>query len=440
MRMTSKSKAFCAALALACAGSNIFTLSAANWPQWRGPDFNGSSPEKHLPSSWSTTEGVLWKAALPGPAGSTPIVWKNHVFVTSPDTEKNLALIALDRKTGKVLWQKTVAEGDRTVGRNNMASPSPVTDGKLVITMFGTSDIAAFDFSGKEIWKRNLGRDFGKLAVMWIYGSSPMLHDGKLYVQVLQRDNPADYAHAVDGNPKRESYLLCMDPKTGKDIWRHVRPTDAIKESNEAYSTPIPVKTAKGTEIVVLGGDYMTGHSPKDGAELWRAGGLNPKHDPWWRIVPSPVSADGVILASAPKRDPVFAFKTGGKGDITTSELAWAFKENPTDWSTPLYYQGKIFVLDGDKKVMTCLDPKTGEKKWQGPLGVRETFWSSPTAADGKIYCIGEGGTVVVLSAGDEFKILDTIKMGEAPVKSTIAVAEGQIFIRTSQNLYCIGK
>ena len=377
---------------------------------------------------------------MPGPAGSTPIVWNNHVFLTSPDEQKNLALFALDRKTGKVLWQKTVAEGDRTVGRNNMASPSPVTDGKLVIAMFGTSDIAAFDFSGKEVWKRNLGREFGKLAVMWLYGSSPLLYDGKLYVQVLQRDNPADYAHAVDANPKRDSYLLCMDPKTGKDIWKHVRPTDALKESHEAYSTPIPVKTAKGLEIVVLGGDYMTGHSAKDGAELWRAGGINPKKDPWWRIVPSPVVADGVILASAPKRDPVFAFKTGGKGDITTSHLAWSFTENPTDWSTPLYYQGKVFILDGDKKVLTCLDPKTGAKKWQGSLGVRETFWSSPTAADGKIYCLGEGGTVVVLSAGDEFKVLSTIKMGEAPAKSTIAVAGGQIFIRTAQNLYCIGK
>ena len=155
---------------------------------------------------------------------------------------------------------------------------------------------------------------------------------------------------------------------------------------------------------------------------------------------PLHVVADGVILASAPKRDPVFAFKTGGKGDITASHLAWSFTENPTDWSTPLYYQGKVFILDGDKKVLTCLDPKTGAKKWQGSLGVRETFWSSPTAADGKIYCLGEGGTVVVLSAGDEFKVLSTIKMGEAPAKSTIAVAGGQIFIRTAQNLYCIGK
>lgn len=415
-------------------------LQAADWPQWRGPRFDGSSPEKNLPESWSLTEGIAWKKPLPARAGSTPITWGDRIFLTSPDANKNLLLLCLDRKTGDILWQKESAVGDRTGERNNMASPSPVTDGKSVFALFGTSDLVAYDFGGEELWRRNLGKDFGKFAIMWLYGSSPLLYKGNLYIQVLQRDVANEYSHAVDGKVERESYLLCIDPKTGKDLWRSVRPTDAIKESSEAYSTPTPFEGAQGTEIVLLGGNYLTGHSPKDGKELWRAGGLNPKQDPWWRIVPSPVMADGIILASAPKRDPVFAYKTGGKGDITATHLAWKMTENSTDWSTPLFYNGKIFVLDGDKKVLSCVDPKTGEKKWSGSLNVKEIFWSSPTGADGKIYCIGEGGTVVVCSAGDEFKVLSTIPMGEGPCRSSIVVANEHLYIRTAQNLYSIGK
>jgi outer membrane protein assembly factor BamB len=166
---------------------------------------------------------------------------------------------------------------------------------------------------------------------------------------------------------------------------------------------------------------------------------LNPRRESARRIVPSPVAADGIIIACAPKRDPVFAIKDGGKGSVTDTHLAWQLKEFPSDCATPLFYQKKLFILDGDKQMMTCLEPQTGAKKWQGNLGVREIFRASPTGADGRIYCLSESGTVVVLDAGDEFKILSTVAMGEAPVRSSIAVAQGQLFIRTARNLYCIG-
>ena len=147
-----------------------------------------------------------------------------------------------------------------------------------------------------------------------------------------------------------------------------------------------------------------------------------------------------MIFVCAPKKEPVFAIKSGGQGNITATHIAWKFDEFPSDCVTPLFYQDKLFVLDGDKQMMTCLDPKTGEKKWQGNLGLREIFRGSPTGADGKIYCLGERGTVVILDAGKEFKILATIKMGEEPIRSSIAVSQGQLFIRTAQNLYCVGK
>jgi len=152
------------------------------------------------------------------------------------------------------------------------------------------------------------------------------------------------------------------------------------------------------------------------------------------------VVANGIIIACSPKRDPVLGIRDGGKGLVTDTALAWRFKEFPSDCVTPLVYRNQLFVLDGDRQVMTCLDPKTGQKKWQGNLGLREIFRASPTGADGRIYCLSENGTAVVLDAGQEFKILSTIPMGEAPVRSSIAVAHGQLFIRTAQHLYCVGK
>ena len=416
-------------------------LEAENWPQWRGPYFNGSTTEKGLPDQWSKTKNMAWVTPLPGYSGATPVVWDDSIFISSPDPQKDLLLICVDRKDGKVRWQKVVGSGDREKGRNNMASPSPVTDGKSVFILFGTGDLAAYDFSGKQLWARNLVKDYGRFSINWLYGSSPLLYQGKLFVEVLQQNPiPSHYPHARDDKPDRDSFLLCLDPKSGKSLWRQVRLTDAISEAQEAYTTPIPCAGRNGTEIIVVGGDYTTAHSPDGGAELWRCGGLNDRKEAPWRIVPSPVVAAGMIIVCGPKRDPVLGIKDGGKGLVTDTHIVWRFKEFPADCVTPLFYQEKLFILDGDRQVMTCLEPQTGEKKWQGNLGVRDIFRASPTGADGKIYCLSESGTVVVLDAGAAFKILSTIGMGEAPVRSSVAVSNGQLFIRTARNLYCIGK
>jgi outer membrane protein assembly factor BamB len=416
------------------------SASAGNWPHWRGPNFNGSTDEKNLPATWSKTENVVWKTPMPGPSGSSPVVWDGFVFVSSPDAQKNLNLICLNRKDGSVRWQKQVGAGDRNAGpRSNMTSPSPVTDGKVVVVMYGTGDLAAFDFSGKELWKRNLGQEGGKFAIMWLYGSSPLLYEGKLYVQVLQTTPvPEGYTHARDGKETRESFLLCLDPATGKDVWKHIRESAARSESKESYASPLPFEGPNGKEILILGGDCMTGHDAKTGKELWRAGGLNPRNDPYWRIVPSPVWGGEVILASAPKNSPVYAFKAGGKGDITESGLAWKLAQNPTDWSTPLFYKDRFYVLDGDRHVLTCLKPESGEKIWSTKLEVREPIWSSPLGADGRLYMLSEAGTALVVDAEDG-KVTATIPIGEGPARSSIVAAHGHLFVRTGENLYCIG-
>lgn len=413
---------------------------AENWPQWRGPFYNGSTTETHLPVEWSKTQNVLWVTPLPGYSGATPVVWQDSVFVSSPDAQKNLLLVCIDRNSGQVRWQKIVSDGDQEKGRNNMASPSPVTDGHSVFLLVGTGKLAAFDFAGKELWRRDLAKDYGRFSINWLYGSSPMLYRGKLYVEVLQQNPiPDGYPQAMDDKPQRESFLLCLDPATGKNLWRQLRPSDALSEGQEAYTTPIPCENGGHSEIIVVGANYVTAHNSETGAEIWRCAGLNDRHEMYWRIVPSPVVANGMIIACGPKRDPVLGIKDGGQGLVTDSHLAWRFKEYTADCVTPLFYQNKLFVLDGDRQVLTCLDPQTGRKLWQGNLGVREIFRASPTGADGRLYCLGEAGTAVVVSAGDEFKILSTIAMGESPVRSSIAVAQRELFIRTAKNLYCIG-
>ena len=431
-----------AALSFACLALLAGTPGRAeNWPQWRGPYFNGSTTETNLPTQWSKTEGVAWTTPLPGYSGATPVIWEESVFVSSPDEQKNLLLLCLDRKTGQVRWQKVVATGDRQSGRNNAASPSPVTDGQRVFILYATGDLAAFDFAGQELWRRDLAKEYGRFANMWMYGSSPMLYEGRLYVQVIQSNpRPGGYRHALGDQPERESFLLCLDPPSGTNLWRHVRPTDARSEAQEAYTTPMPVMGKQGLEIIVLGGNYVTAHSADTGAELWRCGGLNARNELYWRTVPSAVAADGIIIACGPKGDPVLGIRDGGKGLVTATRTAWKMTEFTSDCVTPLFYQHKLFVLDGDHQVMTCLDPLSGTKKWQGNLGVKEIFRASPTGADGKIYCLTESGTAVVLEAGDEFKILATIPMGESPVRSSMAVAHGDLFIRTAKHIYCVRK
>ncbi|HWD19502.1 MAG TPA: PQQ-binding-like beta-propeller repeat protein [Verrucomicrobiae bacterium] len=416
-----------AALCLFFAGP----IRAGNWPQWRGPFLNGSADETNLPDTWSKTANVRWAAPLPGEGHATPIVWDDAVFVSSPDENKSIQLICLDRTTGKQRWQKQVSVGDRSVGRNNMASPSPVTDGQTVWVMSGAGDVAAFDFQGQPLWARNISANHERFAIQFLYGSSPLLFKNRLYIQVLQR---------ADGNGGHLSYLLCLDAKSGRELWRHERRTGAVRESQEAYTTPLAVESGGRAEIIVLGGDYVTAHDAETGAELWRAGGLrSPQNPSSSRIVPSPVAGDGLVFVCGPKRNPLLAFRDGGQGDVTDKNLAWQYAEYPTDCVTPLFYQGKLFEFDGDKQMMVCLDPKTGKESWRQPAGVSETFRASPTGADGKIYCLSERATAVVFSAADG-RVLSTIKMEEGMTHATIAAAQHELFVRTAEHLYCIGK
>jgi outer membrane protein assembly factor BamB len=415
----------------------VLSVSASDWPQWRGPLFNGSTTETNLKARFSKQDDLLWSTPLPGRSGATPVVWGNSIFVPSPDAQKNLVLLCLDRVTGKVRWQREVGVGDRVIGKNNMASCSAVTDGQRVYALFGTSDFAAFDFAGEPVWQVSLRKEFGAFADMFLYGASPLLFEGRLYVPLLQR-NPPTYGHAMDQTPERKSWLICLDPATGRTLWKHERKTEAREEAMEAYTTPLPVVGSQGMELIVVGADCVTAHRPSDGREVWRYAGLNRKKNTGGRIVPSAVAAPGFIFAIGPKREQLVALRVGGAGLVGEEHVAWRTKQNIPDVPTPLFYQGRLFVLDGDRQTLTCFEPDTGRQLWQARLGVREIFYASPTGADGKIYCLSEAGTLVVLSAGAQPEVLSTTVFGEGPCMSSVVVSGGCLFIRTAENLHCL--
>jgi outer membrane protein assembly factor BamB len=417
------------------------SASATNWPQWRGPFFNGSSTETGLPSQWTKTENIAWAAPMPGPSGATPIIWEDRIFVSSLDKEtKDLVALCLNRKDGSVRWSKILGIGFSDEGRGrNLASPSPVTDGKRVFFLFGSSDFAALDLEGNLLWSRNLQEDFGDFNILFGYHCSPLLHNGKLYVQVLQRDHPIE--GPVTGTEKpTDSFLLAIDPLTGKDLWKHIRPTDAVEEAHESYATPMPFEHGGRSEILLVGGDCASGHDPETGKEWWRWGSWNPQKNDHWRVVPTLVTGPGLIYVSTPKGSPVYAIKAGGNGQLNDEAISWQLDKNTTDCSVPLLYNGRLYVLDGDKKVLTSLDCQTGEVKWAGKVGGTAFFRASPTGADGKIYLISEEGEVVIAEAGEAYKEIARIPMGEGACQSSIVAAQGQVFIRTAENLYCVGK
>jgi outer membrane protein assembly factor BamB len=397
---------------------------AENWPQWRGPALNGVSAEKNLPTTWTTEENVTWKLAMPAFSGSTPIIWGDHIFLNVAEGD-DLFLWAVERSKAAVLWKKRLGGGNLKLRKQNMSSPSPVTDGKHVWVMTGTGILKGFDFAGNEIWSRDIQKEYGQFGLNWGYASSPLLYEDSLYVQVLhgmKTDEP--------------SYVMRINKTTGKNVWKVDRATNAIRESPDSYTTPALLRYGKTIEIVITGGDVVTGHDPATGKELWRANGLNPDNQPFYRIVASPIVSGDMIYAPT-RIKPLLAIRAGGRGDITETHRAWAFDKGP-DVPTPVT-DGKYFYVVDDKGVTWCLDAKTGQPVY-GPERVKPgTYSASPVLADGKIYITSEDGLTTVVKAGPKFEVLAENNLNDYCLSSP-AISDGQIFIRTTQHLYCIGK
>jgi outer membrane protein assembly factor BamB len=324
------------------------------------------------------------------------------------------------------MWKKPLGGGNNQQRKQNMSTPSPVTDGTTVWVMTGTGILKAFDFKGTELWMRDIQKEYGRFGLNWGYASSPLLHQGSLYVEVLhgmRTDDP--------------SYVMKIDGKSGKTLWKVDRPTDAQQESPDAYTTPLLVGSGKATEIVITGGDVVTGHDPATGKELWRANGLNPNQGRNYRIVASPLVAGGLIVAPSRNR-PILALKPGGAGDVTESHKVWSFDLGP-DVPSPIS-DGKLVYVVRDNGVVHALDVKTGAIVW-GPERLKTGAYSaSPVLVDGKIYVTSENeGLTSVFTAGPKFDVLAENPLDDYCLASP-AVSNGQIFIRTDKFLWAIGK
>jgi outer membrane protein assembly factor BamB len=401
-----------------------FPVLAEDWPQWRGPTLNGVSTEKTLPIHWSTTENVAWKLAMPSKSGSTPIIWGNYIFLNVADGN-DLLLWCVGKARGTPIWKKFIARGNYKINKQNMSSPSPVTDGKSVYVMTGIGVLKGFDFRGNELWMRDIQKDYGKFGLNWGYASSPLLYEDSLYVQVLHGMKTRD-----------PSYVLRIDKKTGKTVWRVIRPTDAVQESPDSYSTPTLLRYGSHVEIVVSGGDCVTGYDPATGEELWRGTGFNTDKNPAYRIIASPVVYGDVVYVPTRVR-PLIAFRAGGRGDISQSHKLWSFINGP-DVPTPVT-DGKYFYSVNDRGIVWCLDARTGQEIWGRQRIKPATYSSSPVLADGKIYVTNEDGLTTVLKAGPKFEVLAENDLNGYTLSSP-AISDGHIFLRTAQFLYSIGK
>ncbi len=387
--------------------------SADNWPQWRGPRSQGTSTETRLPVTWSGTENVRWKTALPGPGHSSPITWGNRIFLTAYKREgSKLLTLAIDKATGKIVWEREVAarQIEQMHPTNAPASPTPATDGKYVYVYFGSFGLVCYDFDGKKIWEKPLG----PFPNEWGSASSPVLHGNAL---ILNCDTDA------------EDFLLALNKTTGDTLWRTSR-----SNVNRSWAVPV-VWNASGTdEIVISGSGRVKAYDARDGKELWTVEGLTT-----W-VTPTPVIAHGMlyVASNGPGGNVIMAIRPGGRGNVTSTHVAWRYDRSAPYSSSPVIAGDYLYAVKNGG-VMTCLNARTGEVAWQQRIPAGGEYYASLLAADGKVYALSEEGKATVVAAKPAYELLGTNNMGERCMASP-AISDGQIFIRSDNTLFCIGK
>ena len=424
-------------------------IHADNWPHRRGPDATGVSAESGLPERWSDTENVAWKAPVRGLGISSPIVWGDRVFVTSqigrgarragthptlvqggnPADAGERALggeaaaaageivflvTALDRVNGRKLWEYELpAEGQlaEVHDKHNLASSSPVTDGRRVYAWFGTGQMVALDLSGTLVWSRHLGREYAPFDINWGHSSSPVLFDGSLILVCYHQPT---------------AYLLNIDAASGKTRWRVERGRDI-----NSYSTPLVVPTTGAPELVVNSSEGVSGHDATTGRLLWHI--QEPNRYP----SPMPDFHDGLIYTSRGYRSgPYMAIRPGGRGDVSKSHVVWRADTGAPYVSSLVHYDGVLYMA-GDVGVLSAIDAKSGQRIWQERTG--GVFTASPVAADGKVYLLSEDGQAIVLAAGPKPRVLARNRLNARQLASP-AISGGRIFIRTDDAVIAIGK
>lgn len=431
----------------------LFLISLAayaqpHWPQFRGPGASGiGTGEPPLQWNQATGQNVLWKTAIPGLAHSSPIVWGDRIFVTaavpaegegalklglygdikSVGTEGAHAfkVYCLNRKNGNIVWERTAVSRSPRMQRHpksTHANPTPVTDGKHVVALFGSEGLFAFDLNGRQLWQKDLGPlDSGFFmapSAQWGFASSPILHEGKVIVQA---------------DVQKNSFLAAFDVRNGNELWR--TPRHDVPTWGTPTIAPYDAPNGPKQQIVVNGWKHIGGYDPRSGRELWWMPGTGDIP------VPTPVTANGlVILTSAhgPGR-PIYAIRTTAAGEVAknTEMVAWSQDRAGNYMQTPLVLDGLGYFCF-DNGVLTVYEIKTGKRIYQQRLGAGSSgFTSSPVAAGGRIYVTNEDGRTYVIAAGSTFQLLNENELGE-PVMATPAIAEGVLYVRGRRHLFAI--
>jgi outer membrane protein assembly factor BamB len=416
-------------VALLCSAGPADAVSPENiWPQWRGPTGDSVAPVRDLPTHWSKTENVLWKTPLPGWGNSTPAIWLDALFVTTQDDDR-LLLLQLDRRNGHVVWQREVGRGTprrqgelgnlRFHDEHNMATPSPVTDGRHVWVHFGNGALACFDFAGNLVWDLDLVQQYGPYTIWWGHGNSPVLV-GDLLISVCMQD------------PKGggRSYVVAHDKETGQEKWRAERDTGAKAEAADSYTTPILYRHGDQTQVIVFGGNVLDAYNPQSGRRLWHCHAFSGN-----RVISGPTVAGDTVYAIQGMRGPLFAVRAGGSGDITATNVRWQYAKGTPDAASPLVTNGLVFLATNDGRGV-CVDAATGAELWRERLG--KAFRASPLAAGGRVYFFSKEGKCTVVEAARQFKVVSQADLGEELIASP-AVAAGDLFLRTKEHVYRIG-
>ena len=396
-------------------------LTGENWPAWRGVDAQGSTGPGNYPTELNLNKNLLWKASLPDKGCSTPIVWKDSIYLTCPvNGEDGVLSFSIN---GDQNWQSKI--GPERKGRHlngSGSNPSLITDGQNLYALFKSGNLACLNFNGKILWQKDLS-SYGKDTLYWDFGTSPILSSNYLIVALMRKGN---------------SWLLAFEPSSGEVAWKKERNYETPPECDHSYATPTLIKHKGEDAILVWGAERLSAHSAKDGEMHWVSSGFNPKQKKNWVVVGSQVVAGDIAIVPYGRGTHLTGIQMGGKGDITKTHRLWTRSDTGSFVPSPAVSNGKVFILR-DRGEVHCINPKTGKSEWEDAFPrASSSYYGSPMIAGNKLYAPREDGVILIADISTGFKYLGKFDMGERVIASPVPLNEN-ILIRGEKNLLCFG-
>lgn len=411
-------------------GFSLHTLSASEWPEWRGPHSNQTTDETSFPIQWSSDKNIRWKIDLPDRGNSSPIVVKGKVIITQAvEKENRRTTMAFDRQNGKLLWQKGVVydKEETTHAQNPYCAASPATDGERVIVTYGSAGVFAYDLNGNKLWNRDLGQQVH----VWGNASSPVIWNNICFLY---------------HGPGPEATLYALDKETGKTIWSYQEPepnqegrTDGFQGRGNgitgSFSTPLPVSHDGRTELIMSFPNDLISFDPRTGKKLWWSSGMNPL------VYTSAISGEGIAYGSGGYQGSSIAVRLGGNGNVSESHRIWQNVRDGNSIGSGIIHKGHIYQIQNNGTA-TCVNLTTGKTVWEERIrgeGRRSASWSSMIRSGDRLYHLNQSSEMVVLEASPEFNLITINALDNAMCNSTQAMSNSDIFIRTWEHLWCVG-